>query len=138
MYLIINGNKHTCSKRIKEKDTVKFLTVTPAPKEISGIVQMFRNDGFLMCEDDLDSFERKSYTGTLLVVTNKPEPKPVDETKKPEYRMSMLEEENTAIHEQLAVVDETAIELYEANLAQEEINAAQDEALIEIYEMMEV
>ena len=39
--------------------------------------------------------------------------------------------------EALALADETAIELYEANMAQDEINAAQDNALIELYEMME-
>lgn len=41
-----------------------------------------------------------------------------------------------AIEEQLAMVDETAIELYEAQIANEEINAAQDDALIELYEMI--
>ena len=38
--------------------------------------------------------------------------------------------------EQLAMADETAIALYEANLAQEEVNVAQDEALIELYELI--
>lgn len=38
--------------------------------------------------------------------------------------------------EQLAMADETAIALYEANLAQEEVNIAQDEALIELYELV--
>ena len=39
--------------------------------------------------------------------------------------------------EALALADETAIELFEAQMAQEEINMAQDEALIELYEIME-
>lgn len=39
--------------------------------------------------------------------------------------------------EALAMADETAIELYEANMSQDEINTAQDEALIELYELME-
>ena len=39
--------------------------------------------------------------------------------------------------EALALADETAIELFEAQLEQEEINVAQDESLIEIYEMLE-
>ena len=39
--------------------------------------------------------------------------------------------------EVLALADETAIELFEAQMAQEDINMAQDEALIELYEMME-
>jgi hypothetical protein len=37
---------------------------------------MYRDDGFLMSKDDADSFERQTYTGTLLVMTNKPEPVP--------------------------------------------------------------
>lgn len=46
------------------------------------------------------------------------------------------EERLTALEEQVAQADETAIELFEMQLAQEEINAAQDDALIEIYEMI--
>lgn len=46
------------------------------------------------------------------------------------------EERITALEEQIAQADETAIELFEMQLAQEEINAAQDDALIEIYEMI--
>lgn len=40
------------------------------------------------------------------------------------------------VNESLAMADETAIELFEAQIAQDEINAAQDNALIEIYEMV--
>lgn len=139
MYLIINGNKHTCSKRIvsKNRDTIQYLTVSPAVEDISGTAKLFRDDDFLLAEDNLDNFQRKSMTGTLLKVTNKPVAQPVDPKTKPEYRISMLEEENKAIAEHLAETDEIAIDLYEAGLAQEAINAEQDEAIIEIYEMME-
>lgn len=137
MYLEINGVRHTCSRRIVKKDTIKYLSVAPAPEEISGTIKMFRDDGFPMCEDNVDGYGRKTYVGTCLTVTNAPEPVPVDPTTRPEYRLSVLEEENKAINEQLAIVDETAIELYEANLAQEAINAEQDDAIIEIYETME-
>lgn len=47
-----------------------------------------------------------------------------------------MEERLACLETQLALVDETAIELYEASLAQEEINAAQDDALIELYELI--
>lgn len=76
MYLIINGNRHTCIRRIKKADTIKYLSVTPTPGEISGTIQMFRDDGFLMCEDNADSFQRKFMSGTLLTLTNAPEQKP--------------------------------------------------------------
>ena len=76
MYLIINGNKHTVSRRIVEGDTIKYLTVTPEPEDISGTIQMFRDDDFLMSEDNADDFERRFIVGTLLTMTNKPEPVP--------------------------------------------------------------
>ena len=76
MYLIINGTRHTVSRRIVTADTIKYLSVTPAPEEISGKAQMYTDGDFLLSEDNLDSFSRKQYTGTLLTVTNKPEPVP--------------------------------------------------------------
>lgn len=76
MYLIINGKQHTCIRRIKQADTIKYLSVTPAPEEISGTIQMFRDDGFLMSEDNADGFERRFMSGTLLTLTNAPEPTP--------------------------------------------------------------
>lgn len=139
MYLIINGNKHTVSRRIHDRDTIKFMTVDPAVdlETLTGKIQMYRDDGFLMSEDAVENYQRKTMTGTLLVLTNKPVPTPVDQTKTPEYRLSVLERENETINEHLAEADEIAIELYEAGLAQEAINAEQDEAIIEIYETME-
>lgn len=77
MYLIINKNKYYVSKRIVTNDTIKYLSVKPEPENISGTITMYRNDGFLMSEDNADNFERHTYNGTLLVLTNKPEPVPL-------------------------------------------------------------
>lgn len=85
MYLIINNKQYSVSKRIVSKDTIKYLTVTPEPDNISGIAQMYTDEGFLLSEDNLDNFERKSYTGTLLIVTNKPEYTPQPPPSLPEY-----------------------------------------------------
>lgn len=85
MYLIINNKQYSVSKRVVSKDTIKYLTVTPEPDNISGIAQMYTDEGFLLSEDNLDSFERKSYTGTLLVVTNAPEYTPQPPPSLPEY-----------------------------------------------------
>lgn len=74
MYLIINGNKHTVSRRIVQNNLIKYLTVTPEPSEVSGIIQMFDNSGFLISEDNSDKFLRHTYSGTLLTLTNVPEP----------------------------------------------------------------
>lgn len=85
MYLTINDNQYTVSKRIVTSDTIKYLTVTPEPDNISGIVKMYTDEGFLLSEDNLDDFERKTYTGTLLTVTNKPEHIPQPIPSLPEY-----------------------------------------------------
>lgn len=130
MYLEINGARHTCSQRIAKKDTIKFLSVDPAVEDISGTAKLYRDDGFLLAEDNLDAYERKYMAGTCLVVTNAPEPTPVDPTTTDAYRIAALEA-------QLAETDEAAIELYEATMAMEAVNAEQDEAIIEIYEAME-
>lgn len=80
MYLLINGNRHTCSRRIVTADTIKYLSVSPAPEEIAGKIEMYRDDGFLLAEDNSDGYERRYMSGTLLTLTNKAEstapPKP--------------------------------------------------------------
>lgn len=85
MYLIINGIQHTVSRRLVTDDTIKYLSVTPAPESISGTAQMYTDEGFLLSEDNLDGFARKQYTGTLLMVTNKPETQPRPIPPQPEY-----------------------------------------------------
>ena len=78
MYIIINGNRHSVTSRYvcKNEDTIKFLGVTPEVEEISGTIQMYRDDGFLLREDDADSYERKYQSGTCLTLTNEPEREP--------------------------------------------------------------
>lgn len=75
MYLLINNNQYTVTRRIKSADTLKYLGVTPDPGEVSGTIEMHRDDGFLLSEDSAD-YARQSYTGTLLTLTNLPEPTP--------------------------------------------------------------
>lgn len=74
MYLTINGTQHTVKRRILSADTIKYLGVTPNPGTITGKIQMYRNDGFLMSEDNAGDYSRQLYSGTLLQLTNKPEP----------------------------------------------------------------
>ena len=77
MYLLINNTQYPVTKRIVTKDTVKYLSVSPDPRPVSGPVQMYRDDGFLLSEDDSTSYTRQTYAGTILTLTNKPEPVPV-------------------------------------------------------------
>lgn len=76
MYLIINGHRHTVSRRIKRGDFVKYIGVTPAPEEITGGVVMYRNDGFPMSEDNTSDYARHVLNGSILELTNEPEPQP--------------------------------------------------------------
>ena len=78
MYLIINATRYSCRKRIFTADTVRYLGVEPTPEAVGGIAQLFRDDGFLLSEDDLDRYARTSCIGTMLTATNAPEPEPVE------------------------------------------------------------
>ena len=132
MYLLINDNKYTVSRRIKEKDTLKFLSVSPNPENITGNIEMYRDDGFLLSTDNIDDYKKVSYTGTLLKLTN------ITKMYKTTPTITqILGSRIGELEERLAETDEIAIELYEAGLAQEAINAEQDEAIIDIYELME-
>ena len=91
MFLSINGKIHSVTKRIVKGKTIKYLSVTPAVEEIAGKIQMFRDDGFLLSEDNADDYQRKSYVGTLLQISNDPEPVPVTPAPTVEQRVTMLE-----------------------------------------------
>lgn len=76
MYIKIGDNQYPCTRRIVTSDTIKYLSVKPNPGEVTGKIQMYRDDGFLMSEDNADNYERQTYAGTILTLTNKPEPVP--------------------------------------------------------------
>lgn len=76
MYLIINGQKHSVARRLAESQSVKFMSVNPAPAELTGTIQMYRDDGFLLSEDICENYERRFVVGTLVTLTNKPQPTP--------------------------------------------------------------
>ena len=75
MYLLINDTQYTVSRRIVTSDTIKYLSVEPDPGTVTGAIKMYRDDGFFLSEDNAD-YARQSYSGTLLTLTNRPEPQP--------------------------------------------------------------
>lgn len=77
MHLVINGAQYTCKRRIVKANTIKYLSVTPTVEDISGTVSMYRDDGFLLSEDNADGYARRFMTGTLLTLTNEPESVPM-------------------------------------------------------------
>lgn len=78
MYIMVNGKRLKTTIRIKLADTVKFLSVPEDPGEVIGTIQMYRDDGFLLSEDNAADYARQKYSGTLLMLTNVPEPVPVE------------------------------------------------------------
>lgn len=77
MYIKIGDNQYPCTRRIVTGDTIKYLSVKPNPGEVTGKIQMYRDDGFLLSEDNADEYARQTYAGTILTLTNKPVPVPV-------------------------------------------------------------
>lgn len=77
MYIKIGDNQYPCTRRIVTGDTIKYLSVKPNPGEVTGKIQMYRDDGFLMAEDNADDYARQTYAGTIFTMTNKPVPVPV-------------------------------------------------------------
>lgn len=77
MYLKIGKTQYPCTRRIVTGDTIKYLSVKPNPGEVTGKIQMYRDDGFLLSEDNADEYARQTYAGTIFTLTNKPEPVPV-------------------------------------------------------------
>lgn len=54
MYLQIGGSRYSVRRRIGYEDAVAYLSVTPEPVEVAGMIQLCRDDGFVLAEDDAD------------------------------------------------------------------------------------
>lgn len=83
MYLQIGGSRYSVRRRIVYEDAVAYLSVTPEPVEVAGMIQLCRDDGFVLAEDDAGAYARHTYAGTRLTLTNaaevSPQPKPTPE-----------------------------------------------------------
>lgn len=91
MYLLISNNQYPVDLRRVNSQSVVYSGVNTEPTDISGVIQMFRDDGFLMSEDTVSDYLRHIYQaptyddeGTMLsygilTLTNVPEPEPQPE-----------------------------------------------------------
>lgn len=91
MYLLINNNQYPVSRRRVNSQSVVYSGLEAEPTDISGTIQMFRDDGFLMSEDNVSDYLRHTYqaptygeegqmvTVGVLTLTNVPEPEPQPE-----------------------------------------------------------
>lgn len=79
MYLLINDKKYALTARKVYLTHINYYSIDPIPEDpsvISGVISMYRDDGFLLSEDNADNYERKYLSGAMLVLTNEPEPEP--------------------------------------------------------------
>ena len=74
MYLVINNQNYPLRRRKLTAQSVTYYGMTDMPKTVSGTITMYRDDGFEMSTDDADSYARQVKGGTVLVLTNEPEP----------------------------------------------------------------
>ena len=77
MYLQIGGSRYSVRRRIVYEDAVAYLSVTPEPVEGAGMIQLCRDDGFVLAEDDAGAYARHTYAGTRLTLTNAAEVSPI-------------------------------------------------------------
>ena len=61
MYLQIGENRHSVRRRIVYEDAVVYLSVTPKPVEVAGMIQLCRDDGFVLAEDAAESQHQPQY-----------------------------------------------------------------------------
>ena len=74
MYLTINSKNYPLRRRKLTAQSVTYYGMTDMPETVSGTITMYRDDGFEMSVDDADSYARQVKSGTVLVLTNDPEP----------------------------------------------------------------
>ena len=84
MYIMIQEEKYTLTSRKVYSTHIKYYALSPVPSDptnITGIISMYRDDGFLLSEDNADNYQRKYLSGAMLVLTNEPEPEPEPDPK---------------------------------------------------------
>lgn len=74
LYLVINNQNYPLRRRRLTDQSVTYYGMTEMPETVSGTITMYRDDGFEMSVDDADSYARQVKSGTVLVLTNEPEP----------------------------------------------------------------
>ena len=74
MYLVINNENYSLTRRKLMDNSVTYYGMETIPETVSGTITMYRDDGFEMSVDDADSYARQVKSGTVLVLTNEPEP----------------------------------------------------------------
>ena len=96
MYIQINNQTYTLTRRRVTSQSVTYSGLTEEPTDLSGTITMCRDDEFVMSEDNVGDYLRNTWTAPtydedgemlsygILTLTNVPEPEPQPE---PEPRL---------------------------------------------------
>lgn len=79
MYLLINNTQYPVARRRVTSQSVVYSEVNTEQESLSGVIQMYSNEGFLLSEDNVADYLRHTYNGHTLTLTNLPEPEPQPE-----------------------------------------------------------
>lgn len=77
MYILYNDKKYPC--KCRPSSTMRYSGLPddfPAP--VDGVIELYADDGFLMRSDVTEDYLRQTFAGGVLVLTNMPEPEPVE------------------------------------------------------------
>ena len=77
MYIKINNENYSCTRRVTRGNDITFLGVSPEPPETDS-VELYRDDDFLLRTDDVSGYLRRNYKDSTLTYTNTEEPRPVE------------------------------------------------------------
>lgn len=79
MYITIQGSTYADARRVMfpGSGNVAFIGESiPAGLDAPGVIGVYRDDGFLLREDDAAQFNRVSSQAGALLLTNRPLPEP--------------------------------------------------------------
>ena len=82
MYITIKGNKYADVRRaaFPGSGNIAFIGDSiPAGLDAPGVIGVYRDDGFLLREDDAAQFQRVASQAGALLLTNQPLPEPTVE-----------------------------------------------------------
>lgn len=105
MYLLINNTQYPVARRRVTSQYVVYSEVNTEPESLSGVIQMYSNEGFLLSEDNVSDYLRHTYQAPtygeegeilsygILTLTNLPEPEPLPESEpvKPEWHATQAQ-----------------------------------------------